>query len=260
MYRYIGYNLRNPLFKDRRVRQALTHLVDREKIVREVCHGLARVITGNFFIGTPYYDKSIKPYAFSVEKATQLLAEAGWTDTDGNGILDKDGRDFEFTILAPSGNSNYDKMLPMIKEDMAKAGIVMNIKNLEWSVFVQALGKKEFEACICGWGLGFEADPYQLWHSSQADILESSNHVSFKNKKADELIEKIRTCFDLKKRIELCHEFHKIMHIEQPYTFLFSPDTLLAINGRYRNVRIFPVGLAENIMWTPKTSQKTLKP
>ena len=260
MYRYIGYNLRNPLFKDKIVRQALTHLVDRERIVKDVYHGLAQIITGNFFIGTPYNDKSIKPYKFSVEKAKELLASAGWKDSDGDGVLDKDGRKFEFTMLSSSNNPNYDKILPIIKENMAQAGIIMNIKKTDWSVFIQAISEKKFEACICGWGMGFESDPYQLWHSSQADTKESSNFVGFKNKKADALIEQIRRCFNLKKRIELCHQFHQIMHEEQPYTFLFSRDNLMALNGRYRNVHIFPAGLATNIIWTPLKDQKSIIP
>jgi peptide/nickel transport system substrate-binding protein len=256
VYRYIGYNLKRPLFKDKRVRKGLSHLVDRKRIIKEVYHGLARIITGNFFIDTAYNDKSIKPYSFSLEKAKALFKEAGWTDTNGDGILDKDGKLFEFTIIAPNNSPTYDKMLPMIKEDMAKAGVIMNISKIEWSVFVQLLGKKNFDACICGWGMGLESDPYQLWHSSQADIPESSNHVGFKNKKADELIEKIRVCFNLKERIKLCHEFHKIMHEEQPYTFLFSPYSLSAIDKRYQNVRIFPIGVPDKIQWVPKQLQK----
>ena len=260
MYRYIGYNMRRPIFKDKRVRQAMTHLVDRGRIVKEVYHGLARVVTGNFFIDTPYYDKSVKSYEFSVEKARKLLAAAGWRDTDGDGILDRNGKKFEFTILSSNGNPNYDKMLPMIKEDMAKAGVVMRIRSVEWPVFLQLIGKKRFDACLLGWGLGFESDPYQLWHSSQADIPDSSNHVGFKNKEADKLIEEIRICFDTGKRIELCHKFHRLLHEEQPYTFLFSPYTLVAQSRRYRNLRLdLPGGPPDRILWTPKKLQKTLE-
>ncbi|NOY74727.1 MAG: hypothetical protein GXP32_02920 [Kiritimatiellaeota bacterium] len=258
VYRYIGYNLRNPLFKDRRVRVALTHLIDRKRIIKDVYHGLARIVTGNFFIGTPYYDKSIKPYPFSVEKARKFFAEAGWRDTDGDGVLDKNGMKFDFTILAPSNSPKYDKILPIIKEDMAKAGVVLRIRKVEWSVFVQMIGAKKFEACILGWGMGFESDPYQLWHSSQADAKESSNFIGFKNPEADKLIEQIRVCFDLKKRIELCHKFHRLLHKEQPYTFLFSPDALLAQSARYKNVRIFPGGPESRITWTPRKLQKSL--
>jgi peptide/nickel transport system substrate-binding protein len=256
MYRYIGYNLRNPLFEDKRVRQALTHLVDRERIIREVYHDLARLITGNFFIDTVYNDKTIEPYPFSVEKAKELFRSAGWTDSDGDGILDRNGVKFEFSVLTPNNNPSYDKMMPMIKEDMAKAGVMMNIRNAEWSVFVQELGKKKFDACVCGWAMGLEADPYQLWHSSQADVVESSNHVGFRNEQADRLIAEIRECFDLEKRVRLCHEFHRLLHEEQPYTFLFSPYSLTAQSSRYRNVKVFPIGIPENIQWVPRNEQK----
>ena len=258
MYRYIGYNLKKPIFEDKRVRQALTHLVDRQRIIKEVYHDLARIVTGSFFIDTPYNDKSIKPYPFSVKKAKELFKAAGWYDSDGDGILDKDGKKFQYSILTSNNNPNYDKMLPMIKEDMAKAGVIMHIRKVEWSVFVQALGKKKFEACLVGWGMGLESDPYQLWHSSQADVIESSNHIGFKNKQADRIIKEIRVCFDVKKRIKLCHEFHKILHEEQPYTFLFSPYSLIAQNRRYRNVRILPIGIPDKIQWVPKKKQKEI--
>ncbi len=255
-YFYIGYNLNMPLFQDKKVRQALTHLVDRERIVKEVYYGLARVVTGPSFIDSPYYDKSIAPYPFSIEKAKALLAEAGWKDTNGDGILDKNGKKFEFSIIGVSNHPIQERMLPMIKEDMAKAGIVMNITFIEWSVYTQRLENKSFEVCTLGWGMGLEDDPYQIWHSSQADIKASSNHICFKNKEADKLIDEIRVCFDLDKRIKLFYQFHRLLHDEQPYTFLVSPYSLVALSKVYRNVRVFPGGIDTNIMWCPKNLQK----
>ncbi len=255
-YSYIGYNLAMPLFQDKLVRQALTHLVNREKILKEVYYGLGRIVTGPFFIDTPYNDKSIQPYPFSIEKAKELLAKAGWKDSDGDGILDKGGTKFEFTILGVSNHPLQERILPIVKEDMAKAGIVMNIRFVEWSVYTQRLENKSFEVCILGWSMGFEDDPYQLWHSSEADKKASSNHISFRNKEADRIIEAIRPCFDLNKRIELCHEFHKLLHEEQPYTFLISPYSLIAQSKAYRNVRVFPGGVETKIMWCPKSDQK----
>ena len=260
-YSYIGYNLKNPLFKDKKVRQALTHLVDRKKILKIVFAGLGHVTTGNFFYDSPYYDKNIKPYSYSVKKAEQLLKEAGWGDKDADGILDKDGKKFEFTILTIANSTAQGKMFPIIKEDMKKAGIKMNINIVEWSVYVQRLENKDFEVVSLGWALPFEPDPTQVWHSSMADVAGSSNHIGFKNKKADELIEKIRTCFDLEKRIKLCHEFHRLIHEEQPYTFLFSRDALIAINKNYKNVKLFKKipAIPEEIMWLPQSNEKNSK-
>jgi len=248
-YSYIGYNMRMPIFSDKRVRNALTHLVNREKILNDVYYGLARICTGPFFMDSVYNDNTIKPLEFSPEKAKKLLSEAGWTDSDKDGVLDKDGKKFEFTILSVADHPVQSKMLPIIKEDMASAGVVMKISPIEWSVYVQRLENKNFEACILGWAMGFENDPYQLWYSEEAEKPASSNHCGFVNKEADELIMKIRECFDIKERIELCHKFHALIHEEQPYTFLFSPYNLLGMNGKYRNVRVFPSGIPTNIIW-----------
>ncbi len=254
-YTYIGYNLSDPLFIDRRVRQAMTHLVNRERILKEVYFNLGQIATGPFFQGSMAYDHSIKPFKFSIEKAKKLLAEAGWKDTDGDGILDRNGKKFSFTIMQVANSSIQQKMLPIIKEDMAKAGVEMNIQIVEWSVLLQRLEKKTFQVCTLGWGMGFDDDPYQIWHSSQADVESSSNHVRFKNKEADKLIEEIRVTFDEKKREKLYHKFHQLIHEEQPYTFLISPENLRVINTRYQNVKVFPVGIPDSIQWVPKDKQ-----
>ena len=255
-YSYIGYNLNNPLFQDRRVRVALSHLINRDKILKEVLHGLARKVSGPFFIDSPYYDKSIQPYDFSLEKARALLAEAGWKDSDGDGILDRDGRKFSFTMMQVANSSTQQKILPIIKEDMARAGIEMNLQIIEWSVYVQRLESKSYDACNLAWSMGYESDPHQIWHSSTAGTPGSSNHIGFRNAEADKLIDEIRVTFDMNRRVELCHQLHRLLHEEQPYSFLFSPDNLLAQNRKYRNVRLFPLGIPTDIMWVPLEFQQ----
>ncbi len=250
-YFYIGYNLQNELFQDKRVRQALTMLVNRERIVKDIFRNEAEIVTGPFFRNSKYYDSSIEPYPFDIEKAKSLLAQAGWRDSDGDGILDKDGKKFEFTILAVSSHPIQEKMLPIIKEDMAKAAIDMKIQNIEWSVYLQKLQNRDFEVCTLGWSVPYESDPYQLWHSSQADILGSSNHIGFKNKRADEIIDELRKTFDINKRLELAHEFHRLIHEEQPYTFLVAPYSLGALSERYGNLRIF-ANSVPSIIWYEK--------
>ena len=254
-YYYIGYNLTLPIFQDSRVRQALTHCVNRQRIINDVLYGLGRTITGPFFIDSIYYDKSIEPYPFSIEKARKLMKEAGWTDSDNDGILDKDGKKFEFTMLQVASSETQKKMLPLIKEDMEKAGIIMKIQAIEWSVLTAKLENKNFEACTLGWTAGLIPDEYQLWHSSQAGLKASSNHIGFKSAKADELIEKMRVAFDMKERVRLAHEFHNLLHELQPYTFLFTPDELVGMSSRYKNVRVFPLGIPERIMWVPADRQ-----
>jgi len=159
-------------------------------------------------------------------------------------------------MLQIATSSIQQKMMPMIKETLAAAGIDMKIQNVEWSVYLQRLEEQNFEACCLGWQSPFDPDPYQIWHSSQADQRGSSNHIGFKNAEADRIIEELRKTFDVEKRIELAHRFCRILHEEQPYTFLFAPYSLVALSGRYRNVRVFPVGIPDSIMWVPGAEQK----
>ena len=247
-YFYIGLNLNNPLFQDKRVRQALSHLVNREKIRREIFFGLMDAVSGPFPKQSSAYDPSVQPYSFDPAAARRLLAEAGWKEGQ-DGILRKDGRELAFTVVYPNTSVSFQKMLPVIKEDMKKAGVRMDLLGIEWSVLVQRLEKKQFEACLLGWTGTLKPDPYQLWHSSQADQPASSNHIGFVNPKADELIEKIRQCFDPAERTRLYHEFHRLIHDEAPYLFLFSPSSLVVINDAYRNVRLFPGGIATRPLW-----------
>ena len=248
-YNYIGLNMTNPIFQDKRVRQALSHLINREKLQKDIFFNLAKPVSGPFPKESSAYDQSVLPYSFDVEKARRLLAEAGWKDIDNDGILEKDGRKLAFTAVYPNTATTYQKMLPVIREDMKKAGVRMDLLGIEWSVLVQRLEKKQFEACVLGWTGSLKPDPHQLWHSSYAKQPGSSNHIGFVNPRADELIEKIRVCFDSKERNRLYHEFHRLIHDEAPYLFLFSPDSLTVINKDYQGVREFPGGIATRPLW-----------
>ena len=254
-FSYIGYNLRDPLFADARVRRALTMLVDRKKILKDVYFGLGVVTPGPFFPESPYADPAIEPWPYDVEGAKKLLAEAGWRDEDGDGVLEKDGRKFVFTILQVASHPIQQRMLPMIKESMAKAGVRMQILPVEWSVMLQRIDKRNFEACTLGWTISLDPDMFQLFHSSLADKEGSGNLVGYKNKELDRLIEELRRTFDEKERVRICHRIGAIFHADQPYTFLFTPYSLVALSGRYRNARVFPGGLADEILWVPRAQQ-----
>ena len=220
----------------------MTMLCNRERILKEVYHNLGRVISGPFFCDSPYYDQRIKPLPFDPLAAKKLLHEAGWRDSDNDGILDKNGKKFVFTALQVSGNPAQERILAIFKEDLAKANIDMKIAALEWPVYIGKLDKRDYEMCSLGWQMPFESDPYQVWHSSQT-ANSGSNHIGFVNSQADKLIEAIRRESDKNKRIKLCWDFHKLIHEEQPYTFLAAPESLQVLSGRIGNVQCFPLGL-----------------
>ncbi len=255
-YNFIAWNLKRFYFKDKRVRQALTHLINRRAILKNILYNLGNITTGPFYFFSKYYDKTVKPYKYSISKAKKLLKEAGWVDSNNDGILDKDGVDFRFTFLISSGSKFAEQLATIIKENFKKAGIIVDIKSLEWATFIQQLDNRTFDAVTLGWSMGVEQDPYQIWHSSQAQ--KGSNFVGFKNKRVDELIEKGRMEFNTEKRVAMYKEIHRILHDEQPYTFLFCNMSLIAVNRRFQNTKVYNLypGIDVTEWWVPKSLVK----
>ncbi len=209
-FNYIGWNARREFFSDKRVRRALTHLINREAILNKLLFGLGKIVTGNFYLFSKSYNKKIEPWEFDPEKGIKLLREAGWTDSDNDGILDKNGTKFSFTFTIPSGRKYGERLASILKEDFSGVGIEMDINKFEWAVFVNKIHKRDFDAVSLGWSLGYSGDPYQLWHSSQVNS--GSNFCYFVNKEADNIIEKARVEFNEARRIKLYHRFHEIIH------------------------------------------------
>lgn len=240
-YSYIGWNSKRPFFADKTVRTALTHLVDRELILEKILYDLGAIVTNPFYINSPEYDKSIDPYPYDPKKAEELLEQAGWIDHDGDGIRDKDGVKFAFEFLIPGGSETGEKIATILKEELDKMGIQMDIRKTEWAVFTSRLMDRNFDAVTLAWSMGIESDPYQIWSSTQAES--GSNFVGFKNEEADKLIVEARTEFDREKRQKLYKRFAEIVHEEQPYTFLFCRKSTVAVNKRFENVTVYPVGI-----------------
>ncbi len=253
-YNYIGWNARNPLFADKRVRRAMTMLLDRETIRETIYHGLAQTISGNFFIDSPEYNKAIQPWPFDPAKGKTLLDEAGWTDSNGDGLRDKGGTAFQFELLIVNANPVAEQVATVFQEELRRAGIEMTIRPLEWATFLQSVDERRFEAVMLGWSMPPDADPYQVWHSSQAE--KGSNYVNFVSEEADRLIEQARTEFDQDKRIEMYRRFHEILHEEQPYSFMFCSKVLLAVDKRFRNVTMYPLGPDTLEWWVPAAVQR----
>jgi peptide/nickel transport system substrate-binding protein len=240
-YRYIGWNLRRPFFQDKRVRRALAQLVNRQAVVNKLEYGLGKLITGPFWVFGYEYDQNLPPIPFDPAGAKKLLDEAGWIDRDGDGIREKDGVKFQFEFLIPAGNAFYTRLATIMKKDFETAGIGMDIRTMEWAAFVNQLNSREFDAVSLAWAFGFDEDPYQVWHSSQAE--KGSNFVGFVNPEADRIMEEARQVFDKDARAALYHRFHEIVYDEQPYTFLYTGPALVVRQRRFDNVKVYKGGL-----------------
>jgi ABC-type transport system substrate-binding protein len=212
--------MRREPFKDRRVRTALGMAIDVNRIIKYVLYSQGERITGPFPKQTDYYDKEVKPLPYDPEGALKLLAEAGWT-RGPDGWLQKDGRRLQFTLITNQGNNIRKAVLSIAQDSWKQIGIDVRTDMLEWAVFIQErVDKHDFDALVLGWVMGIDPDLYQIWHSSQTHI-NQLNFVDFENKEADDLIIKIRQEYNHEKQVEYCHQLHKIIAEEQPYTFLY---------------------------------------
>jgi peptide/nickel transport system substrate-binding protein len=231
-YTYIGYNFKNPLFQDRRVRRALTYAINREEIVQYVLYGLGTVATGPFPNHLWYFNPHIKPIACDPQKARQLLTEAGWRDVNKNGILVKDGKPFKFTLITNSGNDTRRDVGVLVQRQLREIGIDVTLELYEWSVFLKDfINAKHFDACILGWSLSVDPDAYEIWHSSQ--IEKGFNFISYRNPEVDRLWEEGRREYDIEKRKQIYWRIHELIAEDQPYTFLYVPLGISALQKKF---------------------------
>jgi peptide/nickel transport system substrate-binding protein len=231
-YTYLGYNLKNPLFQDRRVRLAFTHAINREEIVQYVLYGLGTVATGPFPKHLWYANPHVKPIPYDPVKARQLLAEAGWKDTNGDGILDKDGKPFRFKLITNSGNETRRDVGVLVQRQLREIGIDVKFEFYEWSVFLKDfVNARHFDACILGWGLSVDPDAYEIWHSSQ--IEKGFNFISYRNPEVDRLWEEGRREYDIERRKQVYWRIHELIAEDQPYTFLYVPLGISALQRKF---------------------------
>jgi peptide/nickel transport system substrate-binding protein len=241
-YTYLGYNLLDLRFADKRVRQAITHAINKREIIAGVLLGYGTPCTGPFPPESWAYNPDVRDLSYDPELSKRLMKEAGW-QSGASGLLEKNGRPFEFTVITNQGNEARLKTAQIIKESLRKVGIRMNIKVLEWQAMLhEFIDKKRFEAIIMGWGLSRDPDMYDIWHSSKTREGEF-NFISYKNSEVDRLLLEGRRTFDHGKRTAIYHRIHEILSEEQPYTFLYVPDALPVLHKRFKGVEQAPVGI-----------------
>ena len=249
-YAYLGFNLLDARFQDKRVRQAMAHAINKQEIIEGVLLGLGRPAVGPYKPGTWWYKDDVKTFPFDPERAKALLAEAGWRRARADGILEKDGKPFSFTIRTNQGNAVRQQTAEIIQRRLRAVGIDAKIHIVEWAAFINTfIRKKDFEAIILGWGLGLDPDQYEIWHSSQTGP-EELNHISYKNPKVDELLEAGRRTFNQEKRTAIYGEMQEVLAEDQPVIFLYVPDALPVVSARVRGIEPAPAGIMYNfIKW-----------
>jgi peptide/nickel transport system substrate-binding protein len=244
-YRYIGWNFKKEIFKEKAVRTALAHAIPVQKIIDKVLYGLGSPLSGPFLPTGSSYDPTLKPLEYDLEKAKKLLDEAGWKDTNGNGVRDKtiNGKLFElkFDFIIYADAPMYKTIAEILKEEYRQIGVDVQLSPIKWALMLEKLHKKEFDACMLGWALPWKQDPFQIWHSSQAETPESSNAIGYKSPELDKLIEQLRVTFDPEKQKELYRKMHRVVYDDQPYAFLFVDKATSGHQARIQNVKFYRI-------------------
>jgi peptide/nickel transport system substrate-binding protein len=257
-YTYLGYNLKEPLFKDPQVRRALTHAIDKEEIVKGVQLGLGSPATGPYKPGTIWYNPKVPRFPYDPELAQKILAGLGWEDHDGDGWLDKDGKRFEFTIITNQGNTQRANAGVIIQHRLAKIGIKVELRIYEWTAFLEYfINPGKFQATILGWNIIPDPDLFNVWHSSLARP-GGLNFISYKNPELDKLLEQGQNVLDPAKRKVIYDKAQVILANDQPYTWLYYPYALPVVHSRFMGIKPAPAGISYNFnrWWVPKDQQR----
>ncbi len=263
-YSYIGWNQRRngkpTRFADRRVRQAMTWLTDRERIIDEIMLGYAEPAVSPFSPRSPQHDPAVEPRAFDPEKAVALLAEAGYRDRDGDGVLeDEAGAPFEFELVYFQDNEDTQRMVLFLKDLYARAGVHLKPLPAEWPVMLDLMNERNYDAITLGWTSGVETDVYQMFHGSQTED-GGDNFIHFKHDEFDALVDRARATVREEERMPLWQAVERIFHEEQPYTFLMRRKTLAFVDHRLRNLEVTKLGLNLSSVpveiYTPSAAQR----
>ncbi|HUP59335.1 MAG TPA: ABC transporter substrate-binding protein [Thermoanaerobaculia bacterium] len=247
-YNFFIWNLKNPLFADVRVRRALAMNYDRRTVIDTLYHGQARPVTGPFVPDQWAYNHEVLPIEFNPQAAAAVLASAGWSDANGDGTLEREGKPFRFDLLIPSENAAIRSQAQVYQDALRRAGITMNIREMDGAAYFDRVLQGNFESAFFSWYLDPDPDPFSIFHSSQVPP-NGLNAGSYVSAEADQLIEQGRAEFDHARRAEIYHHLHDLIARDQPYLFTLQPAFKFPVNRRVQNVHVAPgLGL---FLWHP---------
>jgi peptide/nickel transport system substrate-binding protein len=240
-YRYIGLNLKDPLFQDKNVRQALVYGLDRKGLIDSFYKGYGEVCNEPFSQVQWAYSNDVNQYAYNPTKAGKMLDEAGWKLNSSDGFRYKDGKKFTFTFLYPEGSKFYDSLVAVMKDNYKKIGIDVEVVSLDFNTILSKIdlvnGKRNYQAYVMGWSLTADPDSTQIFDSSQ-DITGGSNNVSFHNAESDSLLKQGLAELDQNKRKVIYQKWAKLINDECPYIFISQTKDTWAINSRVKGIKL----------------------
>ncbi len=236
-YLYIACNTERPALSDAFTRRALAHLIDIDLLVEELFYNEAQPVVSPIHPSKQYYAKDLKPYAYSIEMAKNLLAEAGWGDQNQDGILDrtKNGSRVDFRLNINTTRSQLGQdVATLLKQSAAQVGVSIELVSMDTRAMLQEVRSGNYDmACLAARPPAGDFDPYPNWHSASRSA-NGNNTCNYANEELDRTIEAIRTASDGDARAKLYHRFQEILHEEQPALFLVAPSNRIAMNAAFQ--------------------------
>jgi peptide/nickel transport system substrate-binding protein len=252
-YTYLAWNSQDPLFQDKRVRQALTLATNRQEIVDALLYGQGQVGTQPLISTIWAHDPKIEPYPFDPDSANALLEAAGWTDTNGDGIREKDGRRLSFSMKTNNDNRMRVDIVTVLQQQLKAVGADVQPVPLEFNTFIEQLLAKDFQSAVAGWSVGIKAELAPTFGEG-----ELFNFVSADNPELQRLIVEAELTRDMEAARALWTQAQRIIVDEAYYSFLFQLNDLHAIDSRFQNVDMNAYGWGFNIeeWYVPEGRQK----
>ena len=232
---FIVWNLENDLFTDREVRRALAMAINAPEIIETLWRGRAEASDSPMHPMLWAHNPEMTPIRFDPDRARAMLAEQGWRDSNNDGVLDKDGRPFEFEMTTNQGIQVRADIMTMAQEYLRRVGVKLNARILEMNTFMQGVISGEFDSCVFGWKVGTRADLSSFWHST-ATPPSGFNASRYRSTRADELMEQAKNTLDTKKATELWYECQRIIYEDQPIFFLAVPYEVVGLRDHFCGV------------------------
>lgn len=271
-FSYLGMNMkpdgikRKPYFVDQKVRRAMAYLLPLDEIIEVMMHGKASRQASLISPLKKTYNDTLQLIPLDIEKAKELLAEAGWVDTDGDNIRDKmiNGvkTPFSFKLSYMSSPTSKEIVL-MIKESMYKAGVVAEPTPMDFTLFYKNAMDHNFDGMLGGWGGSASySNPMQLWHTSSW-VTKGSNFCGFGDAESDALIEAANLTLDPKTHNDALLRLQAKVYEDQPYVFMYSTKRKFAIHKRFNNRGMYyerPGVMLQNLDLKAIFSSKNMTP
>ena len=234
---YLNLNSSNvPFFQDKAVRQALLQGLNRQQLIDEALQGQGLIAHSPIQPGNWAYDAGVRQYGFDPEAARKLLTDAGWVDSDADGLRDKDGKPLRFIFLT-SDAPDQVALGRLITQQWNGIGVGVQTQTTSFAgLAADYLGTHNFDAALVTWELSGDPDPYPLWHSTE--IEGGQNYARWNNRQADEVMEAARRTNDQTQRIELYQQFQAVFTDDVPALLLYHPVYTFGVEDKVRSVTI----------------------